>query len=742
MKRGLRIAWAMMLAVSLLLAALPANTVYAENESGTNPSGAQGGGYDEEGFEIRNETVEAFDMVSVRAQATTGAERIGTLAEGERVKRIGYTDNWSKIEFNGGIAYCMSEWLILVAEEDEIPVTDDGDEKEAAETQLPLQAGDFIEMGHFEQDGDPFNGTEPITWRVLAVDNGLALVISEYCLESRNYHYEAQTVSWEECSLREYLNGDFYDYAFSEDEKAKIATTRLNNDDNSVIGEMGWEDTEDRVFVLSITEAEEYFASDEDRCAVPTELARSNGINYYDTYGTSWWWLRSPGFGYGGASVFDDGSIPLNAMHLNPANGGVRPAMWIYLNTDSKSNNENTQGENEGGGKPVITQEGTHDYDFDLNMSHYVSPIAFANAVLAQAEEYGNTLTALGLLQDAYEVWANPRFMAAKETLLRSQWKTAAIYRYNSSEERYSYYTIYEYNGFGDLVRKLDYSNSFSMSTDSKTRPDGIVLEDYFVSSITQYEYDDNHHVVCEKYMEAWLYNDASLDDGYYLTLPEMEEILETWQFPEGYDCQVGDIYEYEYDESGHIRKEHRISARAGIQSENTYEYEYDDNGQIWKEYKIEAGEPVLVAYWEYDKDGSLIIETCKYSDGTISSKTNYYYDEYGQNTGVKTFYSDSNLTWEEENLYDDSGFMTYTTNIVYEGITLGMENSKSWGYCEYNEYGDVVETFDSNLVMNPWYYEYEYNEYGLKTERQRLAHQSVTVEAYEYNYFPLKAME
>ena len=68
-------------------------------------------GYDDEGFEIRNETIEALDNVNVRAWAARDADWIGVLEGGQQAKRIGYTEDWSKIEFNGQIGYCVSEYV-------------------------------------------------------------------------------------------------------------------------------------------------------------------------------------------------------------------------------------------------------------------------------------------------------------------------------------------------------------------------------------------------------------------------------------------------------------------------------------------------------------------------------------------------------------------------------------------------------------------------------------------------------
>ena len=46
----------------------------------------------------------------------------------------------------------------------------------------------LTEFGHFEQDNDKTNGAEAIRWRILAVEDGKILVISEECLYTKRYH--------------------------------------------------------------------------------------------------------------------------------------------------------------------------------------------------------------------------------------------------------------------------------------------------------------------------------------------------------------------------------------------------------------------------------------------------------------------------------------------------------------------------------------------------------------------------
>jgi hypothetical protein len=88
---------------------------------------------------------------------------------------------------------------------------------------------DTVSFGHWEQDNNPDNGPEPIEWIVLDKIDGRLLLISSSCLAGMAYHMEPFTpVTWETCSLREWLNSIFLSSAFTEEEQAWIKTrTRL-----------------------------------------------------------------------------------------------------------------------------------------------------------------------------------------------------------------------------------------------------------------------------------------------------------------------------------------------------------------------------------------------------------------------------------------------------------------------------------------------------------------------------------
>lgn len=200
-----------------------------------------------------------------------------------------------------------------------------------------LNAGDIFTFGKYEQDNDMKNGAEPIEWQVLAVENGQALVISRYALDAKPYNETYRYVTWRDSTLRAWLNAVFYNNAFNSAEKKGIEEVKNYNPLNPSSGARGGPATKDKIFLLSIDEANRYFSDDNARQCEATAFAKENGA-YIDGNGDSWWWLRSPGSnGHNAAIVLWVGYIshPGHGI-VNPYNS-VRPAFWLDLSDLSSS---------------------------------------------------------------------------------------------------------------------------------------------------------------------------------------------------------------------------------------------------------------------------------------------------------------------------------------------------------------------------------------------------------------------
>ena len=143
-------------------------------------------------------------------------------------------------------------------------------------------------------------------WYVIGKsDDGITLLMQNN-LESKKYNDSYANVTWENCSLRTYLNNDFYN-SFSADDRAKIVSTHNSNPNNPDYNTSGGNETEDYIYLLSIEEA----------IALDSSI---RGIG-------SWWWLRSPGQNSSHAAfVNEDGYVYAGGLSVDDENG-VRPAL-------------------------------------------------------------------------------------------------------------------------------------------------------------------------------------------------------------------------------------------------------------------------------------------------------------------------------------------------------------------------------------------------------------------------------
>ena len=188
-----------------------------------------------------------------------------------------------------------------------------------------IKVGDTYVFGTYEQDNNKSNGKEPIEWIVLDKKDMSLLLISKYALDSY-FYYVAETsnvgIKWENSSIREWLNDDFFSRAFNADEQAKIQKT-INKDDLN-----------DKIFLLSTNEAKKYFSVGNERICEPTNYAASSkeiGYTLGGTYSCSWW-LRSTSNSHPNraACVDIDGIVDPDGTGIS-SSCGVRPVIWLSL---------------------------------------------------------------------------------------------------------------------------------------------------------------------------------------------------------------------------------------------------------------------------------------------------------------------------------------------------------------------------------------------------------------------------
>ncbi len=215
---------------------------------------------------------------------------------------------------------------------------------EASEPSLRFSSAeesDIVVFGCFEQDGTKDNGAEELEWIVLDRREDRVLLLSRYLIACMPYNREDVEMTWEDCSLRSWLNGDFIRTAFSDTDQALLLEVRNRNAGNPVYETVGGNDTADRVFLLSTEEASAYFHEDDARMlngrAEPTHAAVLQGVSATTEEETELlyapWWLRGPGVYQDSAAFVEiDGTVYENGAILDNDNFcGVRPALWVRI---------------------------------------------------------------------------------------------------------------------------------------------------------------------------------------------------------------------------------------------------------------------------------------------------------------------------------------------------------------------------------------------------------------------------
>ncbi len=238
-----------------------------------------------------------------------------------------------------------------------------------------IKAGDYVTFGSYEQDADLSNGKEPIEWWVLDIKDGKAFLLSKYVLDAQAYdtkfdynvYFETLyytpndfklsdfSTTWEECTLRAWLNDEFYNTAFTESEQESVLLSEVKNLPNSSSGASSGPDTKDYVYLLSEEEALQYFGkgriltlyeelgdgpTEREHLGIPTAYAKEQGA-YIDIWSAHYWyynlyspyWLRTIAeIPNGAAHIDNDGFMSLAGSYAD-AELSVRPCLWIDVET-------------------------------------------------------------------------------------------------------------------------------------------------------------------------------------------------------------------------------------------------------------------------------------------------------------------------------------------------------------------------------------------------------------------------
>lgn len=219
-----------------------------------------------------------------------------------------------------------------------------------------LVVGDIVDFGHYEQDNDLANGQEAIQWLVLDVEENRVLLLSRYGLAYKPYHEKMESVRWDSCTLRAWLNGEFFSNAFSESDQDAILLTEIDNSPEQAGKYFSYiqaKNTKDKVFLLSGSEIETIPAKAEvmrknemqeiltdftpTQYALDHDNVKISGNSYY-------WWLRGVTKSNTNLATMKT-AVQAQCVNMGGANNaanvinclGVHPAIWVYIEAIEES---------------------------------------------------------------------------------------------------------------------------------------------------------------------------------------------------------------------------------------------------------------------------------------------------------------------------------------------------------------------------------------------------------------------
>ena len=291
-------------------------------------------------FHIERESLIMAIRLDVGRQLLYGTEKAAS--EQNRIIRTAYATltKGFGMEKTRGVSIIRSLVLALDWRSIKVELWDSLDDSEANNTLCNVKKGDIINFGNYE-------------WEALVVTDDMVLLFLQTIVDvGIPYNESSGNTTWENCTLRKWLNNDFYN-RFSSVDKQAILCVDTGSERNQWYGTDAGGATTDRVFLLTVSDivrffgdsgklynrpANEWNASDNSglSCAIDDRFNRSRRVKYKGEY--TWWWLRSPGESQdktayintdgiiflSGEFAFDDGGK--NSVGVRPA---IRPALFV-----------------------------------------------------------------------------------------------------------------------------------------------------------------------------------------------------------------------------------------------------------------------------------------------------------------------------------------------------------------------------------------------------------------------------
>ena len=207
---------------------------------------------------------------------------------------------------------------------------------------------------------------EPLIWRTLEVRDGTALLLSDAAIDCEPFQEDLRDVSWEDCTLRSYLNGyeasanasaldysapqdSFLDMAFSPREQNAILEYPVRNEKNYYFGMDSGNDTSDKIFLPAESEIFVYDSSkihgfsprdeipDRAKQFTPTDYAVCKGAWHASgdgEYGNVFWITRTTGYTHANVVYVDESGYMYNrGILVTCSDAALIPALVLDLDS-------------------------------------------------------------------------------------------------------------------------------------------------------------------------------------------------------------------------------------------------------------------------------------------------------------------------------------------------------------------------------------------------------------------------
>ena len=269
----------------------------------------------------------------------------GTVPSEEMLKKWKYLGKDSKTGYDKYVYYADIYGYIITTDpsDNKVLTVEQKKQSEVKESDIikkeikintirDLKKGDAIVMGLY--DIKDSGKAEEMRWLVIAVEDDRILIICEHAVDERPFKditiYNAEdrfngasSSTWDKSDVRKWLNGTFYNYAFTNTEKKMILNSKVIPQNSTTEGVSQGKETEDRIFLLTGEEVEKYVPIDHRKCT-----------SYFNDYGIykenlCYWWTRSAGQAQDYTSFVTKNGLVAGPGSVNFFTMGVRPAMWI-----------------------------------------------------------------------------------------------------------------------------------------------------------------------------------------------------------------------------------------------------------------------------------------------------------------------------------------------------------------------------------------------------------------------------